>query len=271
MRLHLLLRAGEARLAIAAERVRRVERATGQGELALSEALGRAEEPTGEEVAVELAGLPRPLRAERVFGIVDTGAATFASLPHGTRLARPALTRALILSGEVHFELAPEALAAAPLPAPAEPLPPPAPPPAAGPGQALVFRAGGRSYCAPFGLVQSVLQAPRIFDVPLAPPAHLGVLLHGGALVPVFDLPALLEGRPRAGGGFVVVVEGAGELVGLAADELRGVHRALAAPPPGDVPEAPGGAWLAGDRGEAIFLPAYDRLFGARDAGHDRA
>jgi chemotaxis signal transduction protein len=60
-----------------------------------------------------------------------------------------------------------------------------------------LFTRGGRTYGVPVRLLAQVLEAPAVFPVPLAPSAHRGLLHHGRAIHPVFDVP-VLYGEPAA-------------------------------------------------------------------------
>lgn len=260
--MHLLFTAAELRLAVPAARVRRLS-PPGDGALSLASALGREPRPGSGAGQMELTGVSQPLLADHVIGVVETRSATVAALPAGTHLSLPVIERALLLPGGIFLELAAEEVPARP-PVALEPRRPPPQPPRLEPVRALVFRVVERRYAVSFSLVQAVLQAPDVVDVPLAPVPHRGVLFHGGSLLPVFDLPSLLGGRRGQHAPFVVLVDAGGEATGIAADEVEGVS---VLHPPEDVTRAAaaGGSWMLGPSGEEVFLAACPDLFQGTD------
>jgi purine-binding chemotaxis protein CheW len=127
----------------------------------------------------------------------------------------------------------------------------------------LVFKVGGERYAVNVREVFQVLEARGLSPLPGSPPWLLGALVARTRVVPVLDLRLLLglTGGGMTDLGKVVVVEHAGEIFGLAAEELEGrveVPRAGLAPP------ASGPfTWIAPDR---LALLDLERL-GTTDQG----
>jgi chemotaxis signal transduction protein len=108
-------------------------------------------------------------------------------------------------------------------------------------GRELLFRRGARTYAVPLPLLVQVLQGARLSPVPLAPRAHRGLLLHGRALHPVFDVAALYGDAAEGEGSLALLVDAGATAVAVLAD------RVLAA---GERPE-----------GE-VARPSWDLVFG---------
>jgi hypothetical protein len=163
---------------------------------------------------------PVALRVEEVHGIADLAGAEVYQLPARTLLPQPPpFQGAVVVDGLVALELVPGALGWVPLePAQARWE-------AAGEGELpagreLVFRRGALRYAVPVSLLTRIVEGPRVFPVPLAPPAHRGLLYHGRALHPAFDLAALYEGAPAPGAAFALLVDAGGTPVAILADEV---------------------------------------------------
>lgn len=183
---------------------------------------------------------PQALCVESMHGIVDLAEAEVFQLPARTVLPQPApFAGAVVTKGEVALELALPVLAAGPL-APAGSVASPALAPPA--DRELLFARAGRVYAAPIGLLVHVLEAARIFRVPLAPVAHRGLLYHGRALHPVFDVAALFGGEAPAEGRTVLLLDAGGTQFGVVAERVLGAGEARA--------------------GSEVVRPAWDALFG---------
>jgi chemotaxis signal transduction protein len=192
--------------------------------------------------ALLIEGTPRAaLRVEALHGICDLSGAEVFQLPARTPLPQPSpFAGAVVVGGELALELAVGALGFAPLE------------PAADHAQApqglgvpadreLRFARAGRVYAVPLSLLVQVLEDPRLAPVPLAPPSHRGLLYHGRALHPVFDL-AHVYGDPLAGAArTVLLVDAGGAGIGLVADRVLGVR----------------------EGGEDVVRPPWDALFAA--------
>lgn len=88
----------------------------------------------------------------------------------------------------------------------------------------LAFRVGGERYAVEVGSVFQVVDAGGLTPLPATPPWVLGVVLARTRVVPVLDLRAMLglEGGGMSDLSKVVVLEDAGDLFGLAVEELEG-------------------------------------------------
>ena len=151
---------------------------------------------------------PLALRADALHGIVDLAEAEVFRLPARTALPDPPpFLGAVVTRGEVALELDVSALGWAPL-VPAGEVLRPAPAADRSDEPELRFARGGRVYAAPVSLLVQVLESVRLWPVPLAPPSHLGLLYHGRALHPVFDLGA--REAPGPGGAPRVLLLDAG-------------------------------------------------------------
>ncbi len=62
----------------------------------------------------------------------------------------------------------------------------------------LVFASGARLYAVPADTASEVVTVPALTLVPGAPPHVLGVFAHRGEVLPVVDLPRLVEQRADA-------------------------------------------------------------------------
>ena len=63
-------------------------------------------------------------------------------------------------------------------------------------GQVLTFRLGEERYGLEMAKVQEIIEAPRFYYIPLAPPCYLGAINFHGTILPVLDLGGL-PGVPR--------------------------------------------------------------------------
>jgi chemotaxis signal transduction protein len=186
------------------------------------------------------AGTPQALCVEDMHGIVDLAEAEVFQLPARTLLPQPPpFAGAVVTKGEIALELALPALAAGPL-APAEAVTNPSLAPPA--DRELLFARAGRVYAAPIGLLVQVLESVRISRVPLAPAAHRGLLYHGRALHPVFDVAVLFGGEAPVEGRTVLLLDAGGTQVGVVAERVLGVGEA--------------------STGAEVVRPAWDALFG---------
>ncbi len=169
---------------------------------------------------------PVALRADALHGIVDLAEAEVFRLPARSALPDPPpFLGAVVTRGEVALELDVSALGWAPL-RPAEEVLRPAPAAAPPAEPELRFARGGRVYAVPVSMLVQVLEAVRLWPVPLGPPSHLGLLYHGRALHPVFDVAAA-RGDPAAGGApEVLLLDAGGTAVGLVAERVLGVGEA---------------------------------------------
>jgi len=88
----------------------------------------------------------------------------------------------------------------------------------------LAFKVSGERYAVDVGAVFQVVDAAGLTPLPAAPPWVLGAILARTRVVPVLDLRALLglEGGGMSDLAKVVVLEDAGELFGVAVEDLEG-------------------------------------------------
>lgn len=227
----LLFSAGGVRLALRLSQVREIVAAPRPGGeiqvrggavpvLPLSVTLGLPAGQGGYALVIE-ASPPLALGVEALHGILDLASAEVFRLPARTTLPHPPpFQGAVVSSGEIALELDVSAIGWAPLepaPGPREP-----PPDQSGEGEGeLLFARGGATYAVPLPLLVGVLESARISPVPLAPPAHRGLLYHGRALHAVFDVAALYGGRPAAeGAGTVLLLDAGGTAVGLLVERV---------------------------------------------------
>jgi chemotaxis signal transduction protein len=86
----------------------------------------------------------------------------------------------------------------------------------------LVFQAGGRRLAVPASDLVGVAPAELLL-LPLAEPAHLGLMRHQETLFPVFDPLGLLEiGRVRSSAQLVVLLDTGGVALGLSCQRVEG-------------------------------------------------
>jgi chemotaxis signal transduction protein len=183
---------------------------------------------------------PVALRIDAVQGVVDLSGAEVFQLPARTLLPQPPpFQGAVVMAGALSLELALTSVGWVPLePATGDwEAPPEGEQPV---GRELVFERGARRFAVPVSLLQRVVEAPRVFPVPLAPPAHRGLLYHGRAIHPVFDLAGLYDGAPATGAPLALLVDAGGTAAAILADRISGAG-----------PEA------------GVVRPAWDALFPA--------
>lgn len=171
---------------------------------------------------------PVALRVDAIQGIVDLSQAEVFQLPVRTSLPQPSpFTGAVVVRGDIALDLSLPTLGWAPI----EPAPELAePPPELGRPfeRELWFARAGRTYAVPLSLLVHVLESPRIWPVPLAPAAHRGLLYHGRAIHPIFDM-ALLYGDRLADDTdqdedrMALLLDAGGAPVGVLADRVLGV------------------------------------------------
>jgi chemotaxis signal transduction protein len=185
---------------------------------------------------------PAALRAERVHGIVDLAAAEVFQLPARTALPDPPpFCGALVTADGLALELVVAALGWAPA-SPAAELPGPPPELDAAPGPELLFERAGRVFAVPVPLLARVVEHATVWPVPLTPAAHRGLLYHGRALHPVFDVAVFYGEPPGPAAPFAVLVEAGATPIAVLADRVL-----------------PAGAAPAG----GVARPAWDALFTA--------
>ncbi|HEU4382342.1 MAG TPA: chemotaxis protein CheW [Anaeromyxobacteraceae bacterium] len=232
----LLFSAGEVRLCLRLAQVREiVPAAPGASEarlrggtvplLPVAPALGLSPGPGAFAVVIEAAS-PLALQADALHGIVDLAEAEVFRLPARTALPDPPpFLGAVVARGQVALELDVSALGGAPLRPAAEVLRPA--PAAAHPGEAeLRFARGERVYAAPLSLLVQVLESVKLWPVPLGPPSHRGLLYHGRALHPVFDLAVANRDPAPGDAAKVLLLDAGGTAVGLLAERVLGVGEA---------------------------------------------
>jgi len=249
----LLFSAGGVRLALRLSQVREIiEVPAGEGEVvARGESLPSAYVSTvlglpggAARYALVTEATPRTaLRVEALHGIVDLQAAEHFQLPAHTLVPQPSpYAGALVTKGEVALELAVPSLGFAPI----EPCVDVAePPPSLGPWleKELRFARGGLAFGVPMSMLVQVVESPRLAAVPLAPPSHRGLLVHGRALHAVIDVAVLYGRPPGETADRVLLIDAGGAGVGLVADRLLGVGE--------------------GGLDEATLRPPWDAVFAA--------
>jgi chemotaxis signal transduction protein len=180
------------------------------------------------------------LRVEAVHGIIDLSAAEVFQLPTRTLLPQPAPFQGAVVSGgTIALELVVPALGWAPM-EPAGELPGPPPELDFPAGRELLFTRGARTYAAPIQLLAQVLEGPAVFPVPLTPSAHRGLLYHGRAIHPVFDVPILYREPAPEGASTALLIEAGGHAIAVLADRIL---------PAGDAP------------GREVSRPSWDLIF----------
>ncbi len=229
----LIFSTGGVRLALRLSQVREIiEVPPGEGEVVargealpsayVSTVLGLAAGPARFALVTE--ATPRTaLRVEALHGIIDLSAAEAFQLPLHTLLPQPSpYAGALVTRGEVALELAVSSLGFAPI----EPaLDVVEPPPSLGPWleRELRFARGSLTFGVPLSMLVQVVETPRLAPVPLTPPSHRGLLVHGRALHAVVDVAALYGEPQAAQAGRVLLIDAGGAGVGVVADRILGV------------------------------------------------
>jgi purine-binding chemotaxis protein CheW len=127
------------------------------------------------------------------------------------------------------------------------------------------LRVGRESYAVPIENVLEVAELGDVSAVPGSGPAVLGVCNLRGQVLPVFDLAQVLSIAGDAAAQRVVVAEHAGQLAGLAVDEITDVGE-LSRDAEETETEYLSGAVL--ENGQLIGILDVGRLFGslAREA-----
>lgn len=199
----------------------------------LALALGLDAPPGGLAVLTEAAP-PVALRVDEVHGIVDLSQAEVFQVPARTLLPQPPpFQGVVVLESRLWLDLALASAGWVPMaPAAAEWAQPPEPDSAQ--GRELAFERAGRRYAVPLSLLIRVLESPRVFPVPLAPPVHRGLLYHERAIHPVFDLAVLYGGAPAPGASIALLVDAGGTAVAILGDRMAAA---------GAVPDAIRPAW----------------------------
>jgi chemotaxis signal transduction protein len=249
----LLFSAGGIRLALRLSQVREIlEVPDGEGEVVargeplpsayVSTVLGLVGGPARYALVTE--STPRTaLRVEALHGIIDLAAAEAFQLPAHTLLPQPSpYAGALVTGGEVALELAVSSLGFAPI----EPATDAGePPPSLGPWpeRELRFARGRLVFGVPISILMQVVEAPRLAPVPLTPPSHRGLLVHGRALHAVVDVAVLYGLAPAEQASRVLLIDAGGAGVGVVADRVLGVGE--------------------GAGGEETLRPPWDAVFGA--------
>lgn len=227
----MLFEAGRSRFALEATSVAEVATPTDEESLRgvhalvdLSALLGGAPEVRpGMAVVVDVSPT-LALRVHRVLEVADVARAPFFQLPPGMGEGLSLTTRGALLHGGLLFlELNAEAIphtqgriAAAP----ARPIYLVESPPE----RALVFDSEGRRYAVPLSLVSQVIPLASAFcPLPAAQGPVLGLLPHDQALYTVCS-PAALLGDGLAREPLVILMELAGQNVGISASNVLGVH-----------------------------------------------
>jgi chemotaxis signal transduction protein len=209
------------------------------GGLPVAIALGLPAGPSRFAIVTE-ATPPTALRVEEVHGILDLGAAEVFQLPVRTILPQPApFVGAIVDQGRIALELAVPTLGWAPI-EPARELAGPPPELDFSTGRELLFKRGARTFAVPIQLLAQVLDRPSISPVPLAPSAHRGLLYHGRAIHPVFDVPVLYGDAVPLGASTALLIEAGENAIAVLADAIL---------PAGAVPDA------------APARPSWDVLF----------
>jgi chemotaxis signal transduction protein len=223
----LLFAAGGIRFALPLAAVREIvklpagpERPAPAREIALAGLLGLAGVP---RFSLVLAGEDHAeLRVDEMRGMGDLAGAEVFRLPERSVAVRPSPYAAALRLGEVlHLELAPAALGewetvTRQAPPCQDDLPPAE--------RELVAERGGRALAVPLSLVVQVIDPARLSPVPLAPPGHRGLLYHGRALHPVWDVASLLgwpeDGEPKV----ILLLDAGGTTAGVLVDRVRGLR-----------------------------------------------
>lgn len=257
----LLVEAGGARLALRIGLVREITSVPGDGSevlvrgsvlpvLPLAAALGLRGGPPRYAVVAD-AVAPLALGVDALHGILDLSEAEVFQLPARTSLpAPPPFVGAIVWGQALSLELA----AGDPRNARhrAEVM---KPPPLVGrAGPEITFLRGSRAFAVPVELVIRVVEAPRVFAVPLTPPAHRGLLYYGRAIHPVFDLPVLFGGPTSSAmpgtalPGTALLVEAGEDAIAVLADRIVASTELS---------------------GEEVTRPSWDLLFAGRERSEE--
>ena len=130
----------------------------------------------------------------------------------------------------------------------------------------VVLSLAGERYALEATQVVEVIAPRDLTPLPLVPDFLLGVVVHQGCIVPVFDLRRLMDlpGDARRAGEPVVVVEAEGIVFALRADAVPGTRRIgaeeLGPLPAGAAPNR--GAWFRGLSADRILVVDLAALAG---------
>lgn len=130
---------------------------------------------------------------------------------------------------------------------------------------ALLVPAGDDTYALPLDRVREVAVAPRVTELPTAPPVVLGVFNLRGEIVPLLDTGRLLGLPPLERGRYAVVLDTEHGAAGLAATDVPLTVRLSEAVGPSEV-DATTETFLVGDRRLAAALDVAALLSPARIA-----
>ncbi|HTP27768.1 MAG TPA: chemotaxis protein CheW [Anaeromyxobacteraceae bacterium] len=169
-------------------------------------------------VTEEIPGLA--LRVDNVHGIADLALAEVFKLPGRTFLPQPSpFQGAILFEGAIALELGVSTLGWAPI-EPAGELSGPPPEMDFGLGREFLFARGKKVFAVPIQLLAQVVDRPVVFPVPLTPSAHRGLIYHGRAIHPVFDLSVLYGEPPAEGGANALLIEAGGTAIAALADRV---------------------------------------------------
>jgi chemotaxis signal transduction protein len=177
---------------------------------------GEAERAPGNALVLDTSPTTA-VRVGEVSGVFDIREDEQLALPARlVPLLAPAVERAVVHEGLLHFELDPHA-AVRGLPRPTRKLELVV---REAPGPCLCFESGGERFAVPLPGVLQVVPLGDRFNPSPGGGAFRGVLAHQGRLCPVFAVAA----ASPAGEPLVVLVESGGQLLGLAASRAVGVR-----------------------------------------------
>lgn len=262
----LIFRAGGSRFALPATAVREVaDVAAGPGAThgglpveSLAELLALPADGEGGVTLVLDASPPRALHVAGVDEVADFSIAEHLNLPTGAESpAAPLFRGAVLHDGRLVLELLPEPLARfeALASVPPEVTPPVVEVAEPVDERALIFVVGEEELLAlPLSVVTRILGAPQLCPLPYARPGLAGILEHERSLLPVFD-PAVMLGRGRTSGEYVIAADVGSGSIGLLARHVRGVVPELRGPPE----PVPGGTKLAATDGAEVLVPDLRR------------
>lgn len=86
--------------------------------------------------------------------------------------------------------------------------------------QVLTFYLGEEQYGLQISSVQEIVELPALFYIPSAPDCYLGAMNFHGTILPVLDLPGLLDFEPGPRDDRVVVVSSELASLGLSVSRL---------------------------------------------------
>jgi chemotaxis signal transduction protein len=202
-------------------------RETPEGSVPLAGVLGLRGEPRF-ALLLEGVGLPA-LLVNQMDGVADLADADAFRLPDRTVAATPSpFSSALRFGGVLYLELVPAALATM-RPDPARPF---ASAPDLAPAEReLVAERAGQVLAVPLPLVVHVIDPVHLFQVPLSPEGHRGLLHHARAIHPAWDAAAILGlpafGNPRV----ALLLDAGGTSAGVLVDRVLGFSDGTGAAP----------------------------------------